>query len=228
MRAMSTALRTALASVAAGVLMTGCSGGSGGSGAEGPSARQLLRDANATMRTLTSVTIDSDGTSAVRLRTDLKDRCANRTSFKGGGVLDQIRIGAVDYVRPDSACLKKSGHTPGGSYGRGHWVRTRAADAVPGDGLAACTWPFAEFGTASGTKEPVTVGGVRATPVTVTDPKDKDGTYTVSIAAQGKPYLLKVAYEGGGRRTTTSFSGFGAPLDVRAPAASDIVDTSGA
>ena len=48
--------------------------------------------------------------------------------------------------------------------------------------------------------------------------------YTFHVATEGEPYLLKTVYEGGGNVTTTAFSAFGEPVDVRPPAAEQVVD----
>ncbi|PZX35062.1 MULTISPECIES: hypothetical protein [unclassified Streptomyces] len=62
----------------------------------------------------------------------------------------------------------------------------------------------------------------------VTDKEDAEGVYTFHVATEGKPYLLKVAYQGADYRSTTFFSAFDAPLGVRPPADADVLDTSAA
>jgi hypothetical protein len=224
----SAALRAVLASVAAGAALTGCSDDST---AKEPSAQQLLRNANKAMSALKSVTIDSDTTSASagggytsRLTTNFKDRCTFKTASKSGAVLEQIRIGATDYVRPNRAYLKESGRKMTGTGEQNRWIKTPSSTSTPGDGLADCTWTFSSFGTVGAKGERAEVNGTPATPVTVTDKADKGGTYTVYIAAEGKPYILRVAYNGTKYRTTTSFSAFDEPLTVRPPAEADVLD----
>ncbi|MEU6274703.1 hypothetical protein ABZ871_20160 [Streptomyces populi] len=55
----------------------------------------------------------------------------------------------------------------------------------------------------------------------------KDGTYTLYVAAEGKPYLLKVDYKGPDFHTTTTFSAFDEPLEVKPPAEDEVLDLSG-
>ncbi|MFE0652655.1 hypothetical protein ACFVZH_29180 [Streptomyces sp. NPDC059534] len=62
----------------------------------------------------------------------------------------------------------------------------------------------------------------------VTDEADQGGRYTFYVATEGKPYILKVVYKGAGRQSTTSYSAFDEPLDVRPPAEADILDMSAA
>ncbi|WNM34883.1 hypothetical protein RKE30_33195 [Streptomyces sp. Li-HN-5-11] len=190
-----------------------------------------MRNANEAMSALKSVTIDSetitasaDSSSTDRLTTNLKDTCTFRTTSKSGATLEQIRIGATDYVRPNRAYLKESGHAMTRTGEQARWIKTPSSSSSPGDGLADCTWPFASFGTVGAKGERTKVNGTPATPVTVTDKADKGGTYTVYIAAEGKPYILRVAYEGTKYRTTTSFSAFDEPLTVKPPAEADVLD----
>ncbi|MCF1593651.1 hypothetical protein [Streptomyces muensis] len=221
-------LATALACLLTGVALTGC--GAGGGSAE-KSAADLLDEANDTMSALRFVTIemsntpdgDPDGTVTSRLRTDLKDRCTAKTTFAENGSLEQIRIGETDYVRPDETYLEKWSGRPVADVRPKQWAKVPASEARPGEGLAACTWTFESFGTAK--KGAATrVGDREAIAVHVTDKADTEGTYTFYVATEGKPYLLKTVYKGGGNVTTTSFSAFDEPVDVRPPAAEQVVD----
>jgi hypothetical protein len=96
---------------------------------------------------------------------------------------------------------------------------------VGADALADCAWPFSS--SAKATKgEPTEIDGKPVIPVEVPNENVGDGTDTFYIAAEGKPYLLKVAYQGQHHRATTVFSAFNAPFDVRPPAAADVLDLS--
>ncbi|PTH84538.1 hypothetical protein C9J60_32690 [Streptomyces sp. A244] len=157
------AVTTTALCLPAGTALAGC--GAGGSG-EDRSAGDILDEANATIRKLSSVTVDitnrttSGGTVTSRLVTDLDGRCRSRTTWSGGGVLEQIRLGTTDYVRPDRAYLQK-------------WKKI------------------------------------------------------FYVAEEGEPYLLKTVYESAAQRTTTSFSGFDEPLNLRAPKPGEVLSTGG-
>ncbi len=228
MRAMATVTTTALCLLAAA--LAGC--GAGGTG-EDRTAGDILDEANATMRKLSSVTVDitnrttSGGTVTSHLVTDLDGRCRSRTTWSGGGVLEQIRLGTTDYVRPNRAYLQKWKKKPGVTGEQRLWVKTPVDPASPGgDGLTSCERPFDSFGTAKKGGS-TRVGDTRAVEVIVTDKADKEGTYTFYVAEEGEPYLLKTVYKSGAQRTTTSFSGFDEPLNVRAPKPGEVLSAGG-
>ncbi|WP_328336126.1 hypothetical protein [Streptomyces violaceus] len=84
---------TALACLLAGAALAGCA--SGGSG-EDKSARDLLDEANATMRKLDSVTVDitnrtTSGTVTSHLVTDLDSRCRWHPGAEGGRGTEHVR-----------------------------------------------------------------------------------------------------------------------------------------
>ncbi|WP_329120666.1 hypothetical protein [Streptomyces sp. NBC_01465] len=220
----TTAATAALACLLVGAAATGCTDGSS---AEKRSADRMLDDANGAMRTLKSVTIDATGNgTSSRLTTDLKGRCAFRTTAAKGAVLEQIRIGKTDYVRPNRAYLEAWRHQPAGATEQKRWIKTPSSNSEPGDGLAECTQPFASYGKAT-KGEPTKVNGTPAISLLVTDEAAKDGTFTFYIATEGKPYILKVAYKGPDFVTTTTYSAFDKPLNVRPPAKADVLDMSG-
>jgi hypothetical protein len=47
------------------------------------------------------------------------------------------------------------------------------------------------------------------------------------VAAEGKPYLLRTVYKSAAQHTTTSFSDFDEPLDIRAPKAGEVLSVPG-
>ncbi|MFJ4479102.1 hypothetical protein [Streptomyces xanthochromogenes] len=234
MRTAMIALRAVLVCSAAGAALTGCSGGSTAPAER--SAGQLLDDANRTMSALGSVTVDADTVSAggsrltTHMTTDLKSKCTNRAEWAAAGTLEQIRIGDTDYVRPDAAYLKayleKTRRDAEGSGVQGRWIKSPSSRAQPGDGLASCPYSFTSFGEAD-KGHAVSVGGRKAIEVEVHDRSERNGSFTFSIATEGKPYLLKVSYRGTDYETSTSFSGFDEPLAIRPPAAADVVDGAG-
>ncbi|GAB2991346.1 hypothetical protein GCM10023080_066420 [Streptomyces pseudoechinosporeus] len=218
----------ALGCLVVGATVAGCS--AEGSSGDEPSAKQMLDDANDAMKALKSVTIDGDITATVasgpfstHLTTDLKGTCAGKTTWDTGASFGQIRIGATAYIRPNRTFLEREGETVTDTREYERWVKTPVDQAATG--LLDCTQPFASFGKAT-KGEPTKVNGSAAISLVVTDKEDKGGTYTFYVASEGKPYILKVVYKGADHRSTTTFSAFDKPLDVRAPAKADLLYAS--
>jgi hypothetical protein len=212
----------------AGAFVSGCTEASDEPKEE--SAQQILDRANDTMSALTSVTSEArtepaDGEAySSHDTTDLKSRCTHRITWDGRGTLEQIRIGDTDYVRPSRAYLDAwSGSRTAGAAEQKRWLKVPADRAQPGDGLAVCRHEFTSFGVATkgGRAE---VDGTPALALKVTDKTVKEGSYTFYVAAEGKPYILKVVYAGTDFHTTTTYSAFDEPLDIRPPADADVLD----
>jgi hypothetical protein len=212
-----------LTAVLACLTVAGCAGGGGGDATE-RSAQEILDGANEAMRTLKSVTIEGNTTKvgnssgfSSRLTTDLDSKCTSKVTWDAtGAVLEQIRIGETDYVRPNRAYIENwSGKPMSGP--QKIWSKTPASNAQPGDGLSACPRDFTSFGTAK-KGDPAKVDGTPAIALLVTDKSVKEGAYTFYVATEGKPYILKVVYKGTDFHTTTTYSGFDKPMNVRPPA----------
>ncbi|KUN37524.1 hypothetical protein AQJ30_17345 [Streptomyces longwoodensis] len=208
--------------------VTGCAGG--GTSEPPPAADQMLDEANATMRGLRSVTIDSvtrsttGGDLSSRLTTDLKGTCAFELTSDTGARLDQIRIDGTDYVRPNRTYVEEWSRSVAGTGEQGFWARTPVSASREGDGLSQCTHPFASFGKVKKGR-PTEIDGVAAMSLEVTDATS--GAYTFYVATEGRPYLLKVVYKDAEMDTTTSFSAFDEPLDVHPPDQAKVLDLGG-
>ncbi|MFI0774667.1 hypothetical protein [Streptomyces sp. NPDC021212] len=203
-------MTAALACLALGAAVAGCTRSAAAekpSASKEPTAQQMLDAANDTMKALRSVTVDANAFDAsgedrsTRLRTDLKGRCASKTTWATGRSLEEMRIDGTDYVRTN----------------QGRWSAAPSREAKPEEGITGCTWPFTTFGVAK-KRKPTEVNGSPARRLLVTDKADGGGTYTFYIATEGKPYILKVVYEGAVYHSITTFSAFDEPLDVRPPA----------
>lgn len=210
MRQTSTTVTAALACLALGAALAGCTHSTSAaepSPSKEPTARQLIDAANDAMKALTSVTIDANSFDAsgedrsTHLTTDLKGRCAARTTWATGHSLEEMRIDGTDYVRTN----------------QGRWNKAPSREAKPEDGITGCTWDFTTFGVAK-KRGPSEVDGRPAIRLVVTDKEDEGGAYNFHIATKGKPYILKVVYEGAEYHSVTTFSAFDERLDVRPPA----------
>ncbi|MDX3454417.1 hypothetical protein PV396_21130 [Streptomyces sp. ME02-8801-2C] len=219
-----------LACLLVGATTTGCSGSDP---TDMLTAQQMLDDANDTMSGLKSVTIEGVTTKAKnkggdissRLTTDLDSRCTSKVTWEAkGAVLEQIRVGETDYVRPNREYIEGwSGKAMDGAQDT--WIKTAASNAQPGDGLSDCSRDFTSFGTAK-KGESTEVDGTSAIRLVVTDEEDKGGAFIFYVATEGKPYILKVVYEGTEYSTTTTYSAFDEPVNVQAPAETNVLDSA--
>jgi hypothetical protein len=201
------------------------------------SAGQLLNEADRTMKTLTSVTIVTDVSStggrvgySSRLTTDLEHRCTFKATWSRGAKMEQIRIGKTDYIHPNDAYLEIWGRMTVPAMRHKPWLKSPASAAKGADNLVACSWPFSSLTEGKATKDKLTeLDGKPVVPVKVTEnvtDGGEGGVYTFYIAAEGKPYLLRIDYQGLHYRTVRKFSSFNHHVDIRPPAAADVLDLS--
>jgi hypothetical protein len=195
------------------------------------SAKELLNEANRTMKALTSVTVvKSAGSSSAqsmsgRLVTDLKRRCTFKAAWSSGARLEQVRIGETDYIRGNDVYFVLWGRETVPAMRKKSWLKSPVSAAKGADELADCAWPFSSFGKATKGK-PTEVDGRPVIPIKVRDGEAGRASYTFYVAAEGDPYILKVVYEVSGLHFTREFSDFNKPLSIRPPAADDVLDLS--
>ncbi|MGW2743859.1 hypothetical protein [Streptomyces sp. NPDC001450] len=202
--------------------------------AETRSAGQLLNEADRTMKALTSVTIVTDVSStdgglrySSRVTTDLENRCTLRATWSQGAKMEQIRIGETDYIHPNDAYLELWGRPTVPAMRHKPWLKSPASAAKGADNLIDCAWRYSSLVEGKATKGDLTeLDGKPVVPVRVTDDMIEGGLYTFYIAAEGKPYLLRIDYREPHHRTIREFSGFNNRFDIHPPAAADVLDLS--
>ncbi|WP_371598267.1 hypothetical protein [Streptomyces sp. NBC_00564] len=225
---MRTKASTAALCLFMGAVTVGCAGDGGTTDTR--SADQLLGEAYRTMNALTSVTIGLDVTSggdrySGRLTTDLKSRCALKATSSHGSEMEQIRIGETDYIHPNDVYLDMWGRKTVPAMRNSPWLKSPVSAAKGADDLVDCAWPFSSFGEAT-KADPTELDGKPVIPVKVTDDELKGGVYTFYVAAEGKPYLLRIDYKDPRSHRVTKFSDFNNPVDIQPPAAADVLDLS--
>ncbi|MFC8193786.1 hypothetical protein ACFUTV_00095 [Streptomyces sp. NPDC057298] len=234
--------------IAVGVLVcagltgaTACGGDSGSSNEgekkpfAGQSADAVADKATKTTKAADSVrmagTVEEQGQPVeIDVRVDTKDACTGTMSGQGA-TAEVIETGGKKYVKGNktfwAASLKGQ---PGAekviAQLDGKWVKTPTSDASMQDicdkqaFLAALDKDKSERQgmKKSGT---ATVGGKEAIVL-----KKKDGaeTFTLYVATEGKPYLLKFATTGGKNPGSMTFSDYGKPVEATAPPGGQTVD----
>ncbi|MFG2123917.1 hypothetical protein [Streptomyces sp. NPDC048710] len=202
--------------------------------AETRSAGQLLNEADRTMKALTSVTIVTHVSStgggvrySSRVTTDLENRCTLKATWSQGARMEQIRIGETDYIHPNDAYLELWGRPTVPAMRHKPWLKSPASAAKGADNLVDCAWRYSSLAEGKATKRDLTeLDGKPVIPVQLADDMVEGGLYTFYVAAEGKPYLLRIDYQEPHHRTIREFSGFNNRFDIHPPAAADVLDLS--
>ncbi|AVV42498.1 hypothetical protein C6376_14760 [Streptomyces sp. P3] len=217
-----------------GAVAVGCAGGAGDTAdaVDTRSADRLLGEADRTMKALTSVTVVREVTTArnrhsSRLTTDLKSRCRVKSTASSGSEMEQIRIGGTDYIRGNDVYFELWGRETVPAMRLKPWLKSPVSAAKGADLLADCAWRFLPSSSGKATRDdPTELDGVQVIPVEVADGEVEGGVFTYYVAAEGKPYLLRVDYKERHSRRVTKFSAFNDRVDIQPPPAADVLDLS--
>lgn len=175
----------------------------------------------------------TDGPMKGKMASNLDADCSGNLAIGADGTVGLIRTGPTVYLKYDEKFLRaQSTGEPAAETDAvvdmlaDRWVKTTADDKDVKDLAAFCDLKslLAEFESDDNVARKgklTTVDGKKAITLTETDGEAK---YTIYVAAEGKPYLLKIEQTGGEDSGTTSFSDYEKPVDAKAPAAEDIVD----
>ncbi|MEV0221223.1 hypothetical protein [Streptomyces sp. NPDC050704] len=235
--------RTALAALclaaAATVSLTGCLPGEDKADSEpkGPFAgltggeiadRAVKATSNASSLRMKG-DIQEDGSRiSLDMKLDKKGECAGTMSENGQGKADLLKTGDTLYMKYDEKFLRAQGKAEGDSEAdtdgvvevlAGKWTKMAAtgADAKELAGfcdLDSVVSEFQEGSTAATRGRTTTVDG---TPAIVLREKDGKDVYTLYVATEGKPYLLKVVSDSAKDPGTVTFSDFDKPVPTEAP-----------
>lgn len=207
-----------------------------GDSLDGLTAPEISRRMWDTMNATSSMTVDF---SAVVRAKPLRMRIAMSTdgtcagaATQSGWTMQIIRTDdGTSYIKGDPAYWAAMG-PKGRSIGQlagGRWI-TFPSTSVPGKRLAASCDMNSFLAKMRPNHDSSTRKGrdtLDGQPVVTVRQKDSSGVSTLSVAAKGKPYLLKVASDGATRdAVSVSFTAFGAPVHVAAPPANQTIDIS--
>ncbi|WP_328399752.1 hypothetical protein OHS70_22335 [Streptomyces sp. NBC_00390] len=243
----STAPRsTALCSVAA-LALTACGPVIGEDRAErtapagpfaGLSGPEIAERSVQATKEASSLTLDvdfttEDGPLKAYMATGKDGKCAGTLSVGSTGTAELIKIGGAAYLRFDEAFLREElkGEPAAEAQAtlkllKGRWVRTDASDEEAAEELELCDLDrllgdIETNDTEARRGRQTTVDGRKALMLTETD---GDATYTMYVATEGKPYLLRIDQKGGDDPGTITFSDFDKPVVAKKPADKDIFE----
>ncbi|GAA3070372.1 hypothetical protein [Streptomyces glomeratus] len=144
---------------------------------------------------------ESNGTIRIDMALNKKGDCAGTMSMGGQGKADLIKTGGTVYMKYDEAFLRAQGKGDSKSdtdavvaMMAGKWTKMSAKGKDAKDIAGFCDLDSVLGGAEEGNSDAkrgatTTVDG---TPAIVLHEKDGKDRYTLYVATQGKPYLLKV------------------------------------
>ncbi|MFF0017172.1 hypothetical protein [Streptomyces sp. NPDC005374] len=180
---------------------------------------------------------ESGGIISVDVTLNKKGECAGTIGMGGKGKAELIKTGETVYMKFDEALLREQSKGESKSDTdavvamlAGKWTRTKAtgADAKEFE-------DFCDLGTVldgaedtnsdAGRGKATTVDGAPAITLHVKDGKDR---YTLFVATEGKPYLLRIDSTAGADQGSIFFSDFDKPVPTAKPAGAILdLDTLG-
>ncbi|GAB2941672.1 hypothetical protein [Streptomyces sundarbansensis] len=159
--------------------------------------------------------------------------CTGTMSMGGEGVMDVVKTGDTVYTRFDEALLREQAEgepeedvDAAVELLAGRWTESKASDPDTEDSIEFCDLKglleeFEASDNAAQKEGPTKVAGKPALRLTEKEGKE---TYTIDVAAEGDPYILRITSRGGEEPMTMNLSDFDAPVVAEKPAAKDIVD----
>ncbi|MET8659921.1 hypothetical protein [Streptomyces griseus] len=175
----------------------------------------------------------SDGPVKADFATSLGGDCTGTMTMGGTGTMEVRKTGDTVYTKLDEALLREQSEgEPKADVDAavkliaGRWMESKASEPETKDTIEFCDLKgllaeFEEGDSAARKKGPTTVAGKPALRLTEKEGKE---TFTIDVAAEGDPYILRVASRGGEEPMTMNLSEFDEPVVVEKPAAKDIVD----
>ncbi|MEV6163072.1 hypothetical protein AB0L71_14295 [Streptomyces sp. NPDC052052] len=178
------------------------------------------------------MTSDGDRISA-RLSTNTSGDCTGTMAIGPAGSMEIRRTGDTVYTKFDEAMLREqSKGEPAADIDAavdalaGRWMKSKASDPDNKDMLELCDLNalLEEFEANDNAAKKSGESTVDGRPALRLTEKDSEGTYTILVATEGEPYILKVDAKGTEDPMTMTLSEFDKPVVVKKPAAKDIID----
>jgi hypothetical protein len=178
------------------------------------------------------VTDEASGLISLDMAMDTKGKCAGTMGMNNEGSIELIVPGKTVYMKYDEKLLRaqtkgepKADVQAAVDMMADRWVKTKAtsADAKEIAGFCDLDVLLADFeGTKSAARRggTTTVDGTSAIKLTESDGKTK---YTLYVATEGKPYLLKVDTKEGGKTESLTFGDYEKPVKTTPPTG-DVLD----
>ncbi|MFD7710710.1 hypothetical protein [Streptomyces sp. NPDC059786] len=170
---------------------------------------------------------ESGGTITLDMALNKKGECAGTMSMGGRGKADLIKTGGTLYMKYDEKFLREQA-SEGDSKAEtdntvallaGKWTKMSASGQDAKDITGFCDLDSvlggAEDVHSNATRGKTTT--VDGAPALVLHEKDGKDRYTLTVATEGKPYLLKIVGDSATDPITLTFSDYEKPVPAKAP-----------
>ncbi|MEV8018278.1 hypothetical protein AB0O76_18465 [Streptomyces sp. NPDC086554] len=204
----------------------------GMSGAEiAEKAVETTSDAKS-LRIAGKATDEETGLGSLDMALDTSGKCAGTISTTDEGSIELIIPGDTVYMKYDEKFLRAQGKGEPAADTQAavdmladRWVKTKATSSDAKDIAGFCDLDvlladFRDVNSAARRGGTTTVDGTPAIKLTENDGKEK---YTLYVATEGKPYLLKVDQTTGGKPESLTFSDYEKPVKTTPPTG-DVLD----
>jgi hypothetical protein len=169
---------------------------------------------------------ESGGTIVIDMALNKKGECAGTMSMGGKGKADLIKTGDTIYMKYDEAFLRaqSDGESKADTEAvvnmmAGKWTKMSAKGKDAKDIAGFCDLNSvlggAEDGNSDATRGKTTT--LDGTPAIVLHEKDGKDSYTLYVATEGKPYLLRVDSSSAKDPGTLTFSEYEKPVPAKKP-----------
>ncbi|WP_330452476.1 MULTISPECIES: hypothetical protein [unclassified Streptomyces] len=202
------------------------------------SGPEVVNKAMAATKKAKSMKIGIDTTSdgekvSAHLSSDTSGNCTGTMAIGPAGAMEIRKTGDTVYTKYDEAMLREqSKGEPAEDIDAavdmlaGKWLKSKASEPDNKDMLELCDLNSLLEDSASSDTEARKDGSttVDGHPALRLIEKDGAATYTLTVATEGQPYILKIDAVGNEDPMTMTLSEFGKPVVVRKPAAKDMAD----
>ncbi|MFG2264987.1 hypothetical protein [Streptomyces sp. NPDC048720] len=171
---------------------------------------------------------ESTGTIGLDMALDKKGECAGTMSMGGQGKADLIKTGSTVYMKYDEAFLRaqskgesKADTDAAVDMLAGKWTKmaVKGQDAKDIAGFCDLNSVLAGAGDVSSDATRGKTTTVDGTPAIVLHEKDGKDRYTLYVATEGKPYLLRVDSAAGAKEPVhLAFADYDKPVPAQKPA----------
>ncbi|MGW0845219.1 hypothetical protein ACWD26_34820 [Streptomyces sp. NPDC002787] len=166
------------------------------------------------------------GTVQMDMAMNKKGDCAGTLSMDGEGEAELIKVGDTIYMKYDEAFLRaqskdasKEEADMAVEWLADKWTKTSATaeDSKDIAGFCDLDTVLADFEDVNSDAERGKTAAVAGTPAIVLNEKDGKDSYTLYVATEGKPYLLRVVSKSADEPGDLTFTDYDKPVPAEAP-----------